>query len=445
MMRFQIRGVRFLEKNAGRAIIGDDMGVGKTLQALGWLAIHPEARPVVIVCPANGKYNWQEQIEEHTDLDCEVLSGRSTYAISSDIVILNYDIIVNWESELLAMCPQVLIIDESHYVKTRGIKRTKVCKNLAKICPHVMCLSGTPIINRPIEFFPVLNMVRPKQFSSFWKYAMRYCDPKRAWRGQGWDFRGASHTEELHEMVSPFMIRRMKTDVLKELPPKRRIVLPVELSNRREYEQAKKHFLEWYASKKGEKKALKAAKAEGFVKLGQLKRLAAEGKMRAAMEWIDDFLEMTGQKLVVFCHHHVIFDLLKKRYKKIAAVGGAGSKRRADDVRRFQEDDKCRIYIGSIKADGQAITLTAASTTLFVEHGWTPGEHDQAEDRVNRIGQAADKITAYHMIARDTIDEYVWAIIEKKRDVVSQVIDGKSTLRTDVDFDAIIRHLKRRQ
>lgn len=442
--RFQITGMCFIQNNGGRALVGDDMGLGKTLEILGWLALNQKKRPAIIVCPANAKYNWAEQIAEHTYMECTILEGQKPSVVSGQIIIVNYDIILYWVDELLKLKPSVLIMDECHKVKNRTAKRTKACSKLSRVCKHVIPMSGTPIINRPVEFFPVLNMMYPKEYSSFWKFAFRYCDPKPGWRGKGWNFNGASNILELHNKVKNIMIRRTKKQVLKQLPPKRRIVLPVQISNVKEYTMAKENFLHWYKMEAGKHKAKRAKKAQALVKLGQLKKLSAEGKIKQACEWIDDFLESTDEKLVVFVYHRILFDALRKKYAKVCAVGGKSGPERQKQVNKFQKNKKCRVFIGTISADKESITLTASSTVLFLELGWTPGEMDQAEDRVNRIGQKADKLNIYYILGKHTVDEYVWEIIKEKRKIINKVVDGTSRSDWDrVNFGRLINFLEK--
>ena len=240
------------------------------------------------------------------------------------------------------------------------------------------------------------------------------------------------------------MIRRRKEEVLKELPPKQRIPIQIDLSNRKEYLLARDEFLTWYRAEKGAEKAEKAEKAEAFVRLGQLRKVVAEGKLKAAKEWIQDYLDSTDGKIVVFAYHRAIFENLVEEYKKICACGGGAGEARHEEVKRFQTDPKCRVFIGSIKADKEAITLTAANTVVFVEQGWTPGEHDQAEDRINRIGQQADSITAYYFLGKDSIDEYLWDLIEKKREIITKILDGEekwTKLKEKINWQSLLARL----
>jgi len=234
----------------------------------------------------------------------------------------------------------------------------------------------------------------------------------------------------------------MKKEVLTQLPEKRRTILPIEISNSEEYRKATIHFLQWYRQKAGDKKAEKAKKAQALVKLGQLKQLVAKGKIKKAFEWIDDFLFNTEEKLVVYVYHRDIFNTLTNKYKNISAIGGKAGKERQKQVKKFQTNSKYRLFIGTIKADKESITLTASSTVLFLELGWTPSEHNQAEDRVNRIGQTDNKINVYYILGKNTVDQYIWDIIEKKRKVIGKIMDGKSQKYFNTDISEIIQLMK---
>jgi SNF2 family DNA or RNA helicase len=438
LYHFQKQGVQFLEEHQGRALLGDDMGLGKTLQTIAWMVHHPEARPAVILCPATLKHHWQRQLRMHGRLRSTVISGRPPRLLRTDIWIVNYDIVApqkrkkgalpGWGEFLKEHNPKLLVLDECHYVKERTTKRTKMCLTMAKGVPHIIALSGTPITNRPVEFYPVLSMIAPGLFPSFWKYAMKYCDPKRGFRGRGWDFRGASHLDELHEVLKPVMLRRMKTDVLPDLPPKIRTTLPVDIDNMGEYHAARDDFIKWLMTRIGADAAYRAIGAIAMVRLEKLKQLAAQGKLASARTWIDDWMDETGQKLVVYATHKSIASALKTSYRDISVVitGDTPVPTRQYLVDRFQSDPRCRMLIGNIKAAGTGLTLTAASTVLFLELGWTPAEHDQAEDRVLRIGQEASTMNAYYMIGVGTVEEDVLELLERKRDVVSRVLNGKA-------------------
>lgn len=422
--KFQVRGVRFLIGREGRAIIGDDMGLGKTYQTIAYLQLHPEIRPAVIICPASLKYNWQREFDKHADMDAEVLEGTRPGRLSGKLWIINYDILGAWMPKLLAAGVQCAVLDECHRVKNRKAKRTQAAKVLTRVCPHVIGLSGTPIVNGPVEFFPILQMVAPKDFKSFTDYAFRYCGPKQGFGGH-WDFRGASNLAELHRRISPYMLRRSKAEVLPELPKKTRTVIPVKIPMK-EYNRARDLFIDWLTENKGAEAAKRARGAEALVKLGQLKQLAAWGKLKAIKEWVADWREdAPDQKLVVFAvHKSVVAALVAAFPEAVVITGDVGLKARQKIVDRFQNDPNCWLFVGNIRAAGEGITLTASSTVAMVEVGWTPAEHDQAEDRVLRIGQTAAHVDAYYFVAKGTVEEQIMELIDAKRDVVGKVLDG---------------------
>ena len=272
----------------------------------------------------------------------------------------------------------------------------------------------------------MLNALCPERFPSFWNFAQRYCGAKS--NGWGWDFSGSSNTDELHSILTnSIMVRRLKKDVLKDLPPKTRTVLPVEI-NLSDYKKAEQDFLSYVARLRGATAAEKRdSRAEGLAKVERLKQAAAVGKIGEAIDWIQDYLE-SGRKLVVFAIHKFILDILEKKFKKICVRvdGSTAQSQRQVCVDAFQSNDDIKLFLGNIKAAGVGLTLTAASDTLTLELGWTPGTHDQAEDRVHRIGQEADSVNAYYLIAKDTIEEDIAELLDAKRDVLSNVMDGKS-------------------
>jgi len=444
---FQRDGIGFIESRKGRCLIGDEMGLGKTIQALGWLALHPELTPTVIVCPASVKGVWHGEILKWFERlpRTRILSGRATNGTSeailrtddNRILIINYDILSSWLDALKAIKPMVVILDECHLTKNQKAQRTQAVLELTKGVKHVIALSGTPIVNRPVEFYTTLKMLRPDLFPSFWRYAQAYCGAKH--NGFGWDFSGASNTEELHKRVQPVMIRRKKEDVLKDLPPKRRVLVAVDLDNRDEYVDESRTFKDWIQeaiasgeltiSEAREIKQSKGSGAEALTRIERLKQLCIAGKMTAAIGWIRDYLE-TEDKLVVFATHHSTIDRLVEEFGDMnpAVIDGrVDVSKRQPIVERFQKDPTCRLFLGNIKAAGLGITLTAASATCFVELGWTPGEMDQAEDRVHRIGQEADSVLAYYLLAEGTIEEEIAALLDKKRRVLDAVLDGKET------------------
>jgi SNF2 family DNA or RNA helicase len=433
---FQSAGVSFIEQNKGRALIADEMGLGKTVQALAWLQMHPKKRPVVIVTPASLKLNWlKEALAWLPNPSIEILMGTSPWKITADIVLINYDILPNWVDEIKYIEPEVLITDECHYYKSNTALRTKAIKKLAKGIPHVIALSGTPIVNRPIEAYNAINIIAPDLFPNYWNYAKEYCGARH--NGFGWDFNGSSHSKELHEkLTGTIMIRRLKKDVLKDLPDKARSFIPLQLTNEEEYRRAEDDFIRYIKETQGDKKAAKASNAAALAEIEGLKQLAVKGKLQQSIEWIEDFLE-TGEKLVVFANHTFVIDALTDKFSRIDKTrklldrvvkidGSVSQAQRQKNVETFQNNPDCRLFIGNIKAAGVGLTLTASSNVAFLELPWSPGDLNQAEDRCHRIGQK-DSVNIHYLLATDTIEEKIANLLDNKRKVLDAVLDGADT------------------
>jgi len=426
---FQIVGVKFIETVGGRALIADEMGLGKTVEALLYLYNHPDKLPAVIVVPSCVKINWYRETKKWLNIDendiC-IISGKSPTSgmevpLDKKVYILNYDIINGRFPELLVTGYKTSILDEAHYIKNNKAKRTKAVLELCKRAQSVICLTGTPITNRPIELWTIIEATRnTRVFGGFWEYAKHYCGAFES--EYGWDMRGAIHLDELQRKLrESMMIRRLKADVLTQLPEKQRIIVPVAITNRSKYNTAIKNFKKWY--KENTDKDL--TKGEGLVKVEKLKQLAAEGKMKDLIEFITDTHDNHG-KVIVFANHVKCQDALRDAF---VADGLNVKLVRSDmnDTERQQNIDEFNeaydaIIICSLKAAGVGINLQTASVVIFAELGWTAAEHIQAEDRAHRIGQT-ENVTAFYVISIDTIEEDIWNIIEHKQQISDKTID----------------------
>jgi SNF2 family DNA or RNA helicase len=449
LMPFQKEGVDFLFKKHGRALIGDEMGLGKTLQALTYMEMNSET--CVIICPASLKLTWAGEIQKWCkDYQITLCIGKKKKEklilvenpkAKKHIYICNWDILGNttkkdkgekypkdipytgWVDYLIDLEPDLVIGDEIHFAKNNKAIRARGFKRIGQRIEHLIGLSGTPIENRPVEFFPTLNLLNAGLFNNWWKYTQRYCGAQVHTFGR--DVSGASNIEELHSLVNNVMIRRLKKDVLPQLPKKRRVVIPLELSNEKQYRNAHDNFLEFIKETKGKKAADKAAQAEQLTKIEALKQLAYKGKKKAVINWIKEYLE-TEEKLVVFGIHKEVIQDLKKEFNDMCVVvdGSTPVNTRQSIADQFQNNAKIRVFIGNIKAASEGLTLTAANATAFVEFWWTPGKQDQAEDRVHRIGQTSDSVSAYYLAAKNSIDIAMLEMLDVKRKIVSGVLDG---------------------
>jgi len=426
---FQYVGVRFAQLAGGRCLIGDDMGVGKTIQAIAHIALNDDKLPALIVCPASVKYNWLKEVKGWLpNMTAEVLEGRSGSIPPADIVICNYDLISGRKDALLNFKPNIVVCDESHYLKNIKAKRTEATLEVANQSDSVICLSGTAVTNRPSEFFTTLNLLRPNEFPAFFPYGQRYCDGQN--NGWGWDFSGASNTEELHHRTRDFCIRRLKKEVLSELPDKVRTIHDIQPSRAelKRYSDLHRAWMEDYQAHHD-----RGSLPAGFV-LNMLTALRHECgliKVPSAIEYIKEYRDITGKPLVVFAHHT---DVLREcvnqlradkdyRWRIAGITGEMPADKRQANVEAFQAGELDVLFCSTVAAK-EGITLTAADTVVFIEREWTPAWEEQAEDRVYRIGQESDSVHAVYLSVAQTIDEKFNAVVEAKREVVRAVLDG---------------------
>lgn len=420
LMPFQRAGVEFVELAGGNAIIGDDCGLGKTIQAIGWLQHHPELRPAIIVCPSSVKKNWENEINKFMidNKVTHVISGRKNYKLdNADIFIINYDLLSAWEESLIKLHAQVIIFDEFHRCKERTSGRSKSAKAISLHVPHKIGLTGTPLLNRTSELWHQLNIIAPQAWPKFHPYALRYCAAKQTrW---GWDTSGSSNIAELHEKTKSLIVRRKKDQVLKDLPERRMVRVNIEMSKelRAEYEAALTEA-EQEIQRKGKG-------AEALAMIEKAKQITLKAKLPAILEWIEDFIS-GDNKLVAFASHReateTIFEDFKDRAVKI--IGGMGDQDRQDAKERFQTDDKIKLFVGNHQAAGEGITLTSASSLLFAELPWTPGLYRQCRDRIYRIGQK-NACTIYNFVCTNTIDEDMINLLEKKVEIIDRTVDGQ--------------------
>jgi SNF2 family DNA or RNA helicase len=272
-------------------------------------------------------------------------------------------------------------------------------------------------MNRPDELVPQLRIIgRLEEFGSGAQFARR--------------FRGQDVEERLHwHLRRTCFVRRLKKDVLPQLPAKRQVVVPMALTNEAEYRLAERDVIAWLREQPLDLRSLNAKvaaalRAERLAQLSTLKQLAARGKLAAAASWVHDFLE-SGEALVLFSHHQDVQDALLERFPDALHLLGKDSMARRDEaVRAFQEGEGPQLLIASTLVAGQGITLTRASNVAFLELEWTPALHDQAEDRLHRIGQH-DAVTAWYLLAAGTIDEAIADLLQRKRGIVNAVTEGR--------------------
>jgi SNF2 family DNA or RNA helicase len=327
------------------------------------------------------------------------------------------------------------VLDESHYVKNPRAKRTQAVRRLADgLAPDALrlALTGTPVMNHAEELIAQLRIIgRLGEFGSGASFARR--------------FQGIGAEERIHwHLRRSCFVRRAKADVLPQLPAKRQVAVPVALDNERDYRLAEQDVIAWLREqpldlRELESKVAAALRAERLAQLNALRRLASRGKGNAALAWIADFLA-SDEPLVVFAGHREMQDRLVERFPDALHLLGRDSiTAREAAVRGFQAGE-AQLLVCATRIGGQGITLTHASNVAFLDLEWTPAMHDQAEDRCHRIGQH-DAVTAWYLLAAQTIDETMLELIDRKRRVVDAVTDGRSQVEEAV-VEGVIRTLR---
>lgn len=471
---YQAEGVAWLESQLGTGLLADEQGTGKTVQVMAY-AHRNHKFPMLIVCPNTLKLNWRNEIIAMTgDLYRINIVGK-TYskrqldrrakrhpnviyskepADGCHIYIINYDILAANLERIESMNMRFMAVDESHKIKNQDARRTQAYTRLAtgmidekkpggryetrKIGPgiqSVVLMSGTPMVNRPRELWTAVRSIGGwvPRFSTWSHFAFRYCAPEHT--AHGWNFSGASNVAELHSLLSDnIMLRRLKKDVLKDLPPKIYRTIPLDF-DRREYDSVEMAFngINWKAGM--ETIIMMGGNApksdEAIVAIQKLREIAAYAKIKSAIEWIKDYTE-EGEKLVVFAHNRLVIDTIRsaleqdKEYEGTvgAIYGGVKDEERADAVQAFQEDPSMRVMLVGITAGGFGLTLTAARAVAFVQLPWTPGEISQCVDRIHRIGQAADSVDVFNLVAEGTIEEEMADMLISKGRVLDAVLDN---------------------
>jgi SWI/SNF-related matrix-associated actin-dependent regulator 1 of chromatin subfamily A len=437
MYPFQKKGVLKMFKFKKKVLLADDMGLGKTIQTIAFLSTRKKHLPVLVMCPATLKWNWYDEFQKWwpKEISIHIMSGTKREAIPNvEVVIVNYDILHKRMSDIMAIEYSTVVLDECHYIKNIKAKRTKAAMFISKRIKNILALSGTPIENRPVEFFNVLNLLSPQKFPKLFPYAVRYCAAKRT--RFGWDMSGSSHTLELNKiLLDSLMIRRTKENVLKELPDKVISVVSMDVDNRNEYNEAEEDLVQWLMQESPEK-AMKASKVEQLAKYNYLLQLSAQGKMNNVFNWVDDFLE-TGNKLVLFAHNKFVIQALYERYKEKAVKidGSVSMNKRKEAVHSFQNNENVKLFIGNLKAAGVGITLTAANYVGILQFPFVPALVRQAIDRVHRITQNK-KVFVYYFVAKNTMEEDILKILDNKIKILTQILDGKQ-----VDVNDLVTEL----
>ena len=322
-----------------------------------------------------------------------------------------------------------ILVHNCHMLKSIQAQRTKAFRQISRNIPHVILLSGTPLLSAPIELFSLLNIIDPAQWNNYYDYARKFCAAKQT--RFGLDVSGVSNAEELHTRIRGYFLRRTKEEVLPQLPPKNRIEVPVELDPAiiKEYNTAESNFVSYMKQYSGKQppEIAKTLQAEKLAQLNVLRMLGAKGKVKTAAEIIESIID-SGEKIIVFSSFieplKTLYEIFSK--ESVILTGETPVDERGEIVRSFQEDKEIKIFFGGIKSAGVGITLTAASSTLFLDFSWVPSDMLQAEDRAHRIGSKYESLNIYQLHAQGTIDDDMKELLSKKQEIFDAIIDGKA-------------------
>ena len=463
---YQYAGIKFahtlFSAGKGGCLIGDDMGVGKTIQFLGFVNKVSETTKTfprtLLICPASLKRNWQREARTWLLKHPSILVVESTtpdfYIKRHNFVIINYDILKKHFATLFDIDWEIIGMDEAHYIKSKDAQRSKACRVLAHAAgkpkrPFLIELTGTPIVNRPAELWHLLHCIDPNTWSSFSKYAARYCNAHIGYGGR-WDVSGAKNLPELQQILrSGYMIRRLKADVLKDLPPKRRQIIELGRSKYEKVLANEQKVRSIYDKAVREAEVIDAKLSEairtgdaknvaeyrrrldgmnkgeigGFGDVARVRHETALAKVPECCKFIEQILE-EKDKVVVFAHHRDVIEAISSHFKHESVIlyGGMNTAEKDNAVQKFIHNKKCRVFVISILAGGVGLTLTVADTAVFCELDYSPSNNTQAEDRLHRVGQKSC-VFVYHLVVEDSIDAAIARKCVDKQDIIDKALD----------------------
>lgn len=447
--KYQEDGIKFLLSKK-KGVLADDMGLGKTYQSIV-AALECGAEKVLVVCPANAKINWKREICNFISED-QVSILKTGHWDPKRFTIVNYDILKNFHTlvdgrkkyeegsirrHLVDEQFDLIIMDEAHMVKNPKSQRTKILNEVTKNIERRWLLTGTPIANRPMDYFNLLFLCDSPLTANWQYFAFRYCAAKKFFKKmsnggsrQIWLTDGASNLEELHNRTKKYILRRVKEDHL-DLPPK--IVAPyyLEMDDMKSYNSVFDEYLAWA---KVEGRNLGAGRH--MVELGILRKFISLKKVEHSIEIAQQAMEQ-GKKIIIFTSFTDSFNALMSHFGKVAVGhnGKMNGTQKQSSIDNFQNNDKVKIFVGNLISAGTAITLTAAEVVIMNDLDFVPANHAQAEDRAYRIGQDST-VNVYYPIFEDTVDIMMYEMLQKKRQIINTIM-GEEHEEVDISTDLI--------
>ena len=440
----QEEGIKFLLSRNG-CILADDMGLGKSIQSI-IAALESGAKKILVVAPSSAKINWEREINVFCN-DTAIIEGKKWN--DAKFTIINFDILKNFHTlhdgkppkkdepeivlnrDLANAGFDLAIIDEAHYLKNNESIRGKIMVELAvkHNIQKVWLLTGTPVANRPMDFFNLLKIIKSPIAQNWKHYAVRYCDGKKFFKTlkngqkrQIWITDGASNLDELASKTKNIILRRLKTEVL-DMPDK--VITPTyhRLTTKEwvQYEQLWDDYLQKRVSEGKRNGNLQ----KDLVELILLRQFIAAVAIPHTIEMVENAIEM-GRKVIIFTSFTEELQILQNHFGKLAVAhnGPMTANQKQKSVDAFQNNPKVKVFIGNIKSAGVAITLTEATVVVFNSFDWVPGNNEQAEDRAFRIGQKND-VNVYYQLFDDTISIRMWNMLRNKKDVIATIMGDK--------------------
>ena len=441
-MDFQVAGIQNL-LGWSNTLLGDEMGTGKSISAIGYINANDSVESVLLVCPAGLKSSWRDELNKllYRPMTIGIIEPKGEIP-STDIVIINYDIVYRFIDKLQKRHWDLQVADECQKIKNPKTRRAQAVLSL--LSDRALFLTGTPIPNRVQELWPILKRLDPITWHDFFSFGKKYCGGKEGIFG--WDFSGASNLAELQQILrSTIMVRRLKKDVLTELPEKIRKVIPIPAKDFQQLLRKEQNIFSKWESKLEDLEVdallarasdstevyqeaahnLRQGNSQYFEELSLLRHETALNKIPYVLEHAETSLESVD-KIVIFAHHkdvlHKIADGLKE-YGVVAIDGDTTLTQRQERLQQFQNNPDVRVLVAGILV-AVGYTATAASTEIFAEVDWSPGNMNQAEDRCHRIGQK-DCVLIYHIIVEDSIESKMLSKLLEKQEIISAALDDE--------------------
>jgi len=435
LLNFQKEGLDFLLKSSGNALLADEMGLGKTVQTLSYVATEKQTFPVLVVAPLVTLNNWEREIskfmkkkskngriiESESSSSTIIRTGKSSELPLTDFYIINYELLYKRLSDLSKLNIRTIVCDEVHNLRSKTTQKYKAVKKLAALpsISYRIGLSGTPIYNRGSEIWPIVDILKPGLLGSFKEFCEYFCYVNDKGKAIVLENKRASLRNELQKHV---MLRRKKSDVLKELKDKVRYKEVIDADTDYYFDELGKIWTKLEAEQKDAETAFD--KSASYQRAIQSERqIAGIAKLPHVINFVKNIMEIE-ESVVVFCHHKVIHKLLHERlaeFSPVSIIGGQTDKMRQDAIDIFQKGES-KLLIAGLRAGNVGINLTRAKYVIFAELDWSPAIHRQAEDRLHRIGQK-NTVFAYYLIGKGTLDDHVANILVDKSYEIDSIMD----------------------